>query len=798
MKKNISINISGIIFHIEEDAYERLRDYLDSINKYFSTFDDSMEIIADIESRIAELFLAKLNENKQIINKEDVEELITTMGSIKDFQAVEDQTTDSSQDESTHDEKEDYSWKDTSSRKLYRDEKRKLLGGVCAGVAHYFNIDPLWVRLIFLILFLGSYGTLFLIYIIMWIVIPANYELSEDKKLKKMYRNPDGKVLGGVASGIATYFGVDVAVVRLIFVISIFLGGTGLIAYIILWLILPEAKTITDRVQMQGEPITLSNIESNIKKSFKVKDDEDENIFVKILLFPFRLIALIITGLGKALGPILLFLVDFIRIAAGAFMVFAGVVMIFSIVVVLGALLGIISTASWNPTILTMGDIGFPLEVMADTFPVITVVAAFFGILIPCVVFILLGISLIAKRIIFNATVGWSLFAVFVLSVITLSANVPAIVYKFREDGEYRVTETYDLGNKMAFLTLHEVGLEDYNVTRLRLRGYEGPEYKLEKVFESQGSSRKNAIENAQMIDYNVTLEDSVFVFDSNIKFKDHAVFRAQRLELTLFIPYNKPFKMSEDLEYIIYNTIHRAGYDVWDMPDNTWMFTEEGLKCITCDESDEKGTASIGDFDQDYDFRNFQAIEISSAFIVDIEQGDQYKVLAKGDQRDLRDVKIYQNGDKLYIAYEDENLLKRLKDREYLKFKIIVPSLNELELSGASKVYLYGFDQERMHFDLGGAAFAKAQVNVDDLEIDLSGASEMELTGSGREMNVDISGASHLNAYDYEVKTAKVEAHGASSAKVYVTEELDIEETLASSVKYRGDATVRRERDGL
>src|SRR5689334_4937124 len=89
MKKNISINISGIIFHIEEDGYESLRKYLDSINKYFSSFEDSSEIMADIESRIAEIFLSKLNEGKQVITADDVHTLITTMGSVSDFKAVE-------------------------------------------------------------------------------------------------------------------------------------------------------------------------------------------------------------------------------------------------------------------------------------------------------------------------------------------------------------------------------------------------------------------------------------------------------------------------------------------------------------------------------------------------------------------------------------------------------------------------------------------------------------------------------------------------------------------------------------
>ena len=85
-----------------------------------------------------------------------------------------------------------------------------------------------------------------------------------------MYRNPDDKVLGGVASGIGAYFGVDVVIIRLLFIILLFFGGTGLILYIIFWIILPEATTITDKMEMQGEPVTLRNIETNIKKSLRV------------------------------------------------------------------------------------------------------------------------------------------------------------------------------------------------------------------------------------------------------------------------------------------------------------------------------------------------------------------------------------------------------------------------------------------------------------------------------------------------------------------------------------------------
>jgi len=159
MKKTLSINVSGIIFHIEEDGYETLRKYLDSINRYFSSFEDSSEIIADIENRIAEIFLSKLNEGKQVITAEDVSQLIVIMGNVNDFKAAEDP--DSHRDEFAGEqpkkEPKAKSASSSESKRLVRDKSRKILGGVCSGLAHYFSIDPVWVRLIFVLLS-GGYG----------------------------------------------------------------------------------------------------------------------------------------------------------------------------------------------------------------------------------------------------------------------------------------------------------------------------------------------------------------------------------------------------------------------------------------------------------------------------------------------------------------------------------------------------------------------------------------------------------------------------------------------------------------
>ena len=255
MKKNISINISGIVFHIEEDAYEDLQQYLDSINDYFSTYEENKEIISDIESRIAELLLEGLTNGKQVVSAEDVAQLVATMGNTSDFEAIEEET------DFARGEQAESAENTGNSRKLFRDLNNKILGGVCSGLAHYIKIDPLWVRIFFLLLL--STGTSLIAYFILCIVVPGSEELTENGSVKKFYRDPDDRVLGGVCAGLAKYLNIDVIIIRVLFISLFMVGsffgfipiglGLSFIPYIILWAITREASSITDKMQMKGE-----------------------------------------------------------------------------------------------------------------------------------------------------------------------------------------------------------------------------------------------------------------------------------------------------------------------------------------------------------------------------------------------------------------------------------------------------------------------------------------------------------------------------------------------------------------
>jgi phage shock protein PspC (stress-responsive transcriptional regulator) len=800
MKKNISINISGIIFHIEEDGYDQLKEYLESIHRYFSTYDDSTEIIADIENRIAEIFLSKLKEDRQVITLEDVEELKATMGGIKDFKAVEMEEEPESEEEELFVGEEDestYSRTAEAQRKLYRDEKRKILGGVLAGIAHYFTIDPLWIRLIFILLFLGISilpqmgAVLFIAYILMWIIVPGTYELEEQKAVKKMFRNPDDKVFGGVCSGISAYFGMDPVVIRLIFVLLIFFGGTGVILYLILWIILPEARTLTDKMEMQGEPVTLKNIETNIKKSLKVGQEGEESIWVRILLFPFRLIAEVFSWISKILGPLATFFVEAIRVIFGLILVITAISVTIALIIVGAAAIGLYAGSSpfmyWD----------FPMDLLLNQFTIWPVLGILFSILIPQIFLVILGISIIAKQLFLNAKVGWSLFALWIISVGVVAFTLPPIINDFRNEGEYKQVETYNLEGKTAVLQLNEVGLEDYRATTLRIRGHQDPDIILEQRFEAKGRTRQSAADNAQMVTYGVSLQDSIFTFDSNIQFKEDARFRDQKLRMVLYMPYGQKFILDENLEHILRNTLYPHGYNAYQMEGNVWAFNEDGLTCLTCEEDrekenideDEDQTISFsGDekYRNEFAFRDFDALDVSDFFKIDIVQNDEFEVIVKSEHDVLDRVNLSMENNSLKLRM-DASYQDWMKKMERVVVYISMPELSSVIISGASEARISGFDESDLYVELSGAAFADMDVNVQDLQIHMDGATKMELSGNGNDLRLKATGASSFKGFEYTVRNGSVESAGVATVRINAVEELELEMSGASHVRYMG-----------
>jgi phage shock protein PspC (stress-responsive transcriptional regulator) len=296
MKKIININLSGRVIPIEDSAYEKLQSYIESLRRYFANEEGRDEIINDIESRIAELMSEKVRKGATSITDADLDEIIASMGRPEDFEAEEAEATADTSKEST---RQEYSYTGRKSRgRLYRDSSDKFIGGVCSGIANYLNTDPAIIRILFAIIAFGGFGLGFFIYFLLWIILP-------DKDLegfsgKRLYRNPDDRIIGGVAGGLAAYFNSRTSTVRLIFaapiVLSIFIGlldgfrwnhdfdffpnlifgsltGTFILAYVILWMVLPEARSTYEKMEMRGEKVDVNSIRQNVKEGMgNVKD----------------------------------------------------------------------------------------------------------------------------------------------------------------------------------------------------------------------------------------------------------------------------------------------------------------------------------------------------------------------------------------------------------------------------------------------------------------------------------------------------------------------------------------------
>lgn len=199
MKKTVNINVSGIIFHIDEDAYSKLNSYLESLKNHFQTVEGSHDIIEDIEARIAELLQEKMGQSKQVITIQDVDEIIAVMGQPSQFA-----------EEGTEEGPAESSGNKTTTKRFYRDPDHKVIAGVCSGIAAYLHWDPV--------------------------------------------------------------------LIRILFIITLFAGGFGILLYLILWIVIPEAATTAEKLEMRGEKVNISNIEKTIQEEVSALKDQLKNL----------------------------------------------------------------------------------------------------------------------------------------------------------------------------------------------------------------------------------------------------------------------------------------------------------------------------------------------------------------------------------------------------------------------------------------------------------------------------------------------------------------------------------------
>ena len=615
MKKIININLSGRVIPIEDSAYESLQAYIESLRRYFASEESREEIINDIESRIAELMSEKIRTGASVVTDADVQGIIASMGTVEDFEAVETEHITQDSSASAHTESSSYAKPRREKGRLYRDSSDKMIGGVCAGIANYLNIDPAIVRILFAIITFGGFGLGFLLYILLWIILPPKD--LENFSGKRLYRNPDDKVIGGVAGGLSAYFGRSSNTIRLLFaapillniifgvfswpffhegsiVPNIFFGsltGTFILIYIVLWIVLPEANSTYQKMEMRGEKVDVNSIRQNVKEGMgNVKDrmqgwtsevkESAQQLGSKAREFANTRGRSFATEAREAASRTSQGIGHIIAVLFKAFFLFvAGSIAFALFIALIGLLIGGVGVWPVKNFILD----GF----WQNTFAWGTLIL-FLGVpLIGFIVWLLRRIMKVKSQ---HNYLGWTFGGLWTLGWISVSLLIASLVNDFRmsnyrkpdnpiaiseplngkmivkvSDPEVEYSgslpwidfdgEGFDITKDSLHISnikIDEIGLSTDGLFHVSIKKY------------SKGRTVADAEARAQKIDYKAVYSDSVLDLGSSIAIDRETKYRGQQISIRIDIPAGKKIRFDETV-----NKLHAFDIEVRDRRRN-------------------------------------------------------------------------------------------------------------------------------------------------------------------------------------------------------------------------------------
>lgn len=517
MNKTVSIHLAGTQFYIDETAYQKLSDYLDKIKRKFSDAQERQEIMADIEARIAELFLEKVKNERHVVQMEDVEEIISIMGKPDDYVGGP---------EEEYTERENYSGQ--IPKKLYRDPDHKVLGGVSGGLAHYFNIDVVWVRLI-------------------WVLL----------------------VLAGM--------------------------GSGIVVYIVLWAILPEAKSTSEKLAMKGISANIENIEKKVKKKF---DEVSEKINQADFKKTGESVKSGVKSGLEGLGDVIAGLVRFVVKAAGVLLMFVAMSVLVAMTVTFFVFLFVNAVNTpWGMIIEQTSYSDIPAWLV--------VLAVFLAICIPFFYIFQSGLSLLAGKTKSVGTVAnIGLLAIWVLSVAALVSigfrEAQWVVFQEESSAEISRTlaqsdtlvvnlnqssENYSRRNR--FLGVFVKDKNKYAVLNRNIQFHLKPSVDSTAVLEiirtAQGPDEKTAMEYAEEIDYPVEIKNDTLVLSDYFLSKLSRKGQNEKIRVNLYLPENTVFKLDTGVKRIYTQHDGDLDYISFDQFGEFLTLKEGNLECGAC-----------------------------------------------------------------------------------------------------------------------------------------------------------------------------------------------------------------------
>lgn len=530
MKKTFTINISGSVFHIEEDAYQKLQNYLQMLNRHFGPDEEGREILLDIETRIAELFTEKMEAgDKSVILESWVDEVIARMGKPEDFMEGEEEEETAS---ATNEEKT-YAAASKIKRRMYRDPDHRVFGGVCGGMGAYFNIDPVVLRIIFFILF--------------WLT-----------------------------------------------------GGVALPVYLLLWIAVPKARTTAQRLEMRGQEATVSNIEKSIReevadvkdsyKKFRSSDSYNKGREQ-------------VSRFGDVVYNILKVVLKVIVVIVGVFLILFGFVGLIAFLTSMMVGHSFLDAApwigNWGPEFHMPGVANYFISPGSLT---LLMVASAFLVGIPLLGILFAGTKMVFRfrtnnKLIFLASLG-----VWLVALVTVIIVSVAQLDDYSKKTTVNQSQVIDCNNcKTLYLELgndphsgsysYEMDLDRMKVIsengetillgspRLNVEPSSTGDFVILVKKKARGSSAENAKNNVESIVYQYQVNDSTVYFNPYYRLEEGSRWLQQEVDITVKVPEGKRIYLDDKLVKIIYDIENVSNTWDGDMVGKYWKMTELGLE---------------------------------------------------------------------------------------------------------------------------------------------------------------------------------------------------------------------------
>ena len=533
MNKTVNINIGGMIFHIDEDAYQKLTLYFESIKRSLSNSSGQDEIMKDIEMRVAELLIEKQKSDKHVINNKDVDEVITIMGQPEDYKI----------DDDTENKSSEPFYPYTRSKKLYRDKDRGTIAGVCTGLGHYFGIDAVWLKILFLILFFGF--------------------------------------------------------------------GTGFIAYIILWIAMPKAVTTSEKLEMTGEPVTISTIEKKVREEFDSVSNKFKSTDFDKMGNDVK------TGAERVAGGIGEVFMNIFKVFAK---ILGAIILVISSLSLLGIVIGsiILMFSSSMPDNYILNNISTPigLETPLWVQGILFLIAA--GI--PMFFFLILGLKLLVPNLKSIGNIAkFSLLGIWIIAVgILISLGIKeatqiaydgkdvkkdvininpidTLFVKFKNNDFYSKDSNENTDFRLTQDEKNNEIIYSNNVTIEVLKTDEAlPYIQVEKL--AVGKSATEAKNRAEKIKYGYKIEGNQLILDNYLLTNVANKFRGQKVELFLYLPKGTLFKADENLQN--YDESENDFFNLhYSSNDYVYKVGDTQVKCLNCpSEENEYDDVETGD----------------------------------------------------------------------------------------------------------------------------------------------------------------------------------------------------------